>query len=188
MYNNIQYKKMILIIGLGNPGIKYRNTPHNLGFETLDIIKKQESFSFWKNKTKLKSKISQGIINNKKIILAKPQTFMNQSGTAVSQLKNFYKINSKDVWLIHDDLDLNFGDIRIKNNSGAGGHKGVISIIDKLGAKNFNQLKIGIGPKPENIKTEKFVLLKFSKGKQTMIGEAKEKAVDELIKNLSNGD
>ncbi|MBU3918666.1 aminoacyl-tRNA hydrolase [Patescibacteria group bacterium] len=182
MYNT----KMILIIGLGNPGTKYRNTPHNLGFETLDVIKKQGNFSFWKNKAKLKSKISQGRLNDEKIILAKPQTFMNQSGEAVSQLKNFYKILSKDIWLIHDDLDLGLGDVRIKNNSGAGGHKGVISIIDKLGTKDFIQLKIGIGLKPENIKTEKFVLRKFPKEKQEAMAQAKEKAANELIKNLFN--
>lgn len=177
---------MILIIGLGNPGAKYRNTPHNLGFETLDIIKKQGNFSFWNNKAKLKAKISQGRINDEKIILAKPQTFMNQSGEAVCQLKNFYKIQPKDIWLIHDDLDLDLGDIRIKNNSGAGGHKGVESIIDKLGTKDFIQLKIGIGPKSEKIKAEKFVLQKFSKEKQAATVQAKEKAANELIKNLFN--
>ena len=178
---------MILIIGLGNPGTKYKNTPHNLGFEALDIIKKQGNFSFWKNKIKLKAKISQGRINDEKIILAKPQTFMNQSGEAVQLLKNFYKIPTKNIWLIRDDLDLKLGETKIKIDSGAGGHKGVKSMIDKLGTKDFIQLKIGIGPKLEKIKTEKFVLQKFSKEKQVQMAQAKENAIGQFIRNLSNG-
>jgi len=178
---------MILIIGLGNPGLKFKNTPHNLGFEIVDFIKKEADFSIWQNKKNLKAKISQGEINEQKIILAKPQTFMNQSGEAVNLLKNFYKIPLKNIWVIHDDLDLELGKIKIKENSRSAGHKGVQSIIDELGTKNFNRLKIGIGPKPIKIDSKKFVLQKFAKEKQKEIAQAKEKAALLLIKNISNG-
>jgi len=178
---------MILIIGLGNPGTKYKNTPHNLGFEIVNLIKKEGSFSVWKNKAKLKAKISQGEINNQKIILAKPQTFMNSSGQAVSHLIKFYKIPLKNLWVIHDDLDMELGKIRIKKDSKSAGHKGVQSIIDELGTKNFNRLKIGIGPKPIKINSKKFVLQKLPKEKQEKMAQAKEKAALLLIKNISNG-
>ena len=178
---------MILIIGLGNPGLKFKNTPHNLGFEIVDFIKKEADFSIWQNKKNLKAKISQGEINEQKIILAKPQTFMNQSGEAVNLLKNFYKIPLKNIWVIHDDLDLELGKIKIKENSRSAGHKGVQSIIDELGTKNFNRLKIGIGPKPIKIDSKKFVLQKFPKEKQKGIAQAKENATLFLIKNISNG-
>jgi len=178
---------MILIIGLGNPGTKYKNTPHNLGFEIVNLIKKEGSFSVWKNKAKLKAKISQGEINNQKIILAKPQTFMNSSGQVVSHLIKFYKIPLKNLWVIHDDLDMELGKIRIKKDSKSAGHKGVQSIIDELGTKNFNRLKIGIGPKPIKINSKKFVLQKLPKEKQEKMAQAKEKAALLLIKNISNG-
>ncbi len=157
---------MLLIIGLGNPGRKFKSTRHNLGFEIINLIKKQGNFSVWQNKKKLKSKISRGKIGERKIILAKPQTFMNQSGQAVKLLIKFYKIPLKNLWIIQDDLDLETGKIKIKKNSGSGGHKGIQSIIDELGIKNFNRLKIGIGPKPIKIDSKKFVLQKFTKSEK----------------------
>jgi len=166
---------MILIVGLGNPGFKYKNTPHNLGFEVLDLFKKQGNFSFYKNKKKLKAKISRGTIEDKKIILAKPQTFMNQSGQSVKLLKKYYK--PEEIWVIRDDFDLKKGEIRIRKNSGAGGHKGVKSIIDELESHDFFQLKIGAGPVPDSIAPEKFVLRKHQ-------NPNKQKAANFLIENL----
>jgi len=167
---------MILVIGLGNPGLKFKNTRHNLGFDIVNLIKKENGFSLWQNKKKLKSKISQGEIDNEKIILAKPQTFMNQSGQAVSPLMKFYKIPLQNLWVIHDDLDLELGKIKIKKNSRSAGHKGIQSIIDELGTKNFNRLKIGIGPKPVKIDSKKFVLQEFTKNEKEILEKTKKEA------------
>jgi len=176
---------MILIVGLGNPGRKFKSTRHNLGFEIVNLIKKQGDFSVWQNKKKLKSKVSQGKIDNQKIILAKPQTFMNQSGQAVKLLAKFYKIPLKNLWVIQDDLDLEIGKIKIKKNSGSGGHKGIQSIIDELRTKNFNRLKIGIGPKPFRIDSKKFVLQKFNKTETEILKETKKEATHTLQKELN---
>ena len=179
---------MILIVGLGNPGLKFKNTRHNLGFEILNLIKKQNDFSVWQNKKKLKAKVSQGEINNQKIILAKPQTFMNSSGQAVKFLIKFYKIPLKNLWVIHDDLDMELGKIKIKKDSRSAGHKGIQSIIDELGTKNFNRLKIGIGPRPIKIDSKKFVLQKFAKNEKEILKKTKEKASILLLEQLNGRD
>ncbi|MEA3452950.1 MAG: aminoacyl-tRNA hydrolase [Patescibacteria group bacterium] len=176
---------MILIVGLGNPGLKFKNTRHNLGFDIVNIIKKQGVFSAWQDKKKLKAKISQGEINNQKIILAKPETFMNLSGESVSRLIKFYKIPLKNLWVIHDDLDMELGKIKIKINSRSAGHKGVQSIIDQLIKKNFNHLKIGIGPRPIKIDAKKFVLKKFSKEEKKILCEKKKSAATMLLEQLN---
>jgi len=176
---------MILIIGLGNPGLKFKSTRHNLGFELVNYIKRQGGFSAWQNKKRLKAKISQGKIDNKKVILAKPQTFMNQSGQAVKLLVKFYKIPLKNLWVVHDDLDLVFGKMRVKKNSRAAGHKGVQSIIDELGTKNFNRLKVGIGPKQSKINSKKFVLQKFGKKEQKELRRIKEKTTAFLQEQIN---
>jgi len=186
MIETIRYNiKMILIVGLGNPGLKFKNTRHNLGFEIVNLIKKENDFSIWQNKKNLKAKISQGEIDNQKIILAKPQTFMNSSGQAVSRLIKFYKIPLKNLWIIHDDLDMELGKIKIKKNSRSAGHKGIQSIIDELRTKNFNRLKIGIGPKPIKIDAKKFVLQKFSKQEKEILEETKKEAGILLLEQLN---
>ena len=172
-----------LIIGLGNPGGKYQDTRHNIGFEIVDEIKKelQEklnqpeiAFSFEK---KLKSEVS--ILKNKdqKVILAKPQTFMNLSGEAVKEIVRFHKISLENILVIHDDLDLPFGKTRFSKNSGPAGHNGVKSIIQNLGTQDFARLRFGISPveleneKDEKMKipTEKFVLQKFNEDEKEIV-------------------
>ena len=162
---------MILIIGLGNPGKKYQKTRHNLGFRVVDEIAANFQFSpALSQKGGVQSifnvKISKGEIANKKIILAKPQTFMNLSGKAVKKLiSNIQNLTSK-LWIIHDDIDIPLGEIRIVKNRSSAGHKGVESIIRAINSKNFVRFRIGILPKtgkPKNL--EKFVLQKPSKAK-----------------------
>jgi PTH1 family peptidyl-tRNA hydrolase len=183
---------MIIIVGLGNPGKKFQKTRHNLGFMIVESLKlKVKSFSDWKNNKKLLSEISEGEINGQKVILAKPQTFMNNSGKAVKKLisniqnqstkQSFmlgraHKIMCSDLasklWIVHDDIDLPLGKIRISIARGAAGHKGVQSIIDELGTKNFVRFKVGIQPKtgkPKNL--EKFVLQKPSETKPSETGD-----------------
>lgn len=179
---------MILIIGLGNPGLKFKNTRHNLGFEIVNRLKKKGAFSAWQNKKRLKAKISHGKIENQKIILAKPQTFMNQSGRAVNHLMKFYKIPLKNLWVVYDDIDLVLGKIKIKKKSRSGGHKGVQSIIDELGTKSFSRLKIGVGLKQPKIDSKKFVLQKLTKSEREVLKTSQKESVVILLTELNSKD
>ena len=155
---------MIAIIGLGNPGNKYKRTKHNLGFIVIDKFAEENNFPEFKLSKKANSLISESDFNEKKIILIKPQTFMNNSGKAVKELK------AKDIIVVHDDIDLSLRKIRISKKRGSAGHKGVDSIIKELKTNDFWRIRIGIQQKkkPENV--EKFVLQKFEK--ETAVGKA----------------
>ena len=149
---------MKLIVGLGNPGEKYKKQRHNVGFMILDQFAKEENLS-WEDNSKLKSKM----VKLKDTFLMKPQTFMNNSGDAVSLVSHFYKISPEDITVIHDDVDLPFGEIKNQFNIGPAGHHGVEDIILKLGTKEFNRIRGGIG-RPENadIPVDEYVLMDFS--------------------------
>lgn len=163
---------MILIVGLGNPGKKYEKTRHNIGFRVVDYLQNFLSFSNWKKEKRLLAGISKGKINKKEIILAKPQTFMNLSGKAVKSLMAKYKLPATNLWVVHDDIDLPLGKIRISKGRGAAGHKGVESIIKAINSKNFIRFRIGIQPKTGKSKnTEAFVLQKFNKEGEKIVKE-----------------
>ncbi|MAT22446.1 MAG: aminoacyl-tRNA hydrolase [Rhodobiaceae bacterium] len=133
---------MQLIVGLGNPGKKYQYTRHNIGYMAIEnIISAQLNY---KIKNKFNSIIYEVIIDNNKIILVKPETYMNNSGDAVYQIANFYKINSKDIFVLHDELDIPFGKIRIKIGGGNAGHNGLKSITNKID-NNYTRVRLGIG-------------------------------------------
>ena len=173
---------MKLIIGLGNPGKQYQKTWHNLGFLFLDEFQKQNSDNFdgFKLNKKFKAKISTGQLCEEKIILAKPQTFMNLSGEAVRLLLKFYKLKPKDLWVVHDDIDLPLGKIKISQNVSAAGHKGVQNIIDNLKSKNFTRFRLGIKTEKEyKIPTEEFVLQKFS-SEEKILKQSIEKTIQSL--------
>lgn len=161
---------MFLIVGLGNPGKKYQNTRHNLGFMVLDAFSKENDFPEFSFDKNFHTEISQNTVAGQKIILAKPQTFMNLSGGAVKEIISYYKIPSENAWVVHDDIDIVLGKIKISQDSGAAGHKGIKSIIENLGTQNFTRFRAGIQPekgKPKNV--ENFVIKDFSKsetGKQ----------------------
>ena len=125
---------MILIIGLGNPGKKYDSSRHNLGFLVLDKFSKKNHFEF-KSSKKLKSKISKGSFGKKRIVLAKPQTLMNNSGKSAKILATKYKTQSTNIFIVHDDIDIPLGKMKIVKNRGAGGHKGIQSIINEIKTK-----------------------------------------------------
>lgn len=149
---------MILIVGLGNPGSQYKYTYHNLGFEVIDAFLKKHEFPQFRESKKCSSLISE----KEDVILAKPQTFMNRSGVAVQCLMK--KHNPKSLIVIHDEIDLPQEQVRVAQNKGAAGHKGVQSIITELGTQDFLRIRIGIQPesgKPEGI--EDFVLKKYKK-------------------------
>ncbi|MHC2995183.1 MAG: aminoacyl-tRNA hydrolase [Candidatus Atribacteria bacterium] len=135
---------MKIVVGLGNPGLKYEFTRHNIGFRIIDNLAQDIGIEFKKVKSYY-SLISRGKINNYKIILVKPQTFMNLSGRAVSKIASYYKISFSDLLIVYDDLNLELGQIRIRKRGSAGGHKGMESIIQFLGHEEIPRLKIGIG-------------------------------------------
>jgi len=185
---------MKLIIGLGNPGEKYIKTRHNIGFRVADELTKELGSENWQLKSKLKALISESIFNNEKILLAKPQTFMNLSGQAVKALSTYYKINPQNIWIIHDDIDLPLGTFKISQNITSAGHKGVQSIIDSLGTKDFVRFRIGIRPDnskqvavSKKIDTERFVLEKFSKDEERIIKQIIKKTTDALLVALEDG-
>lgn len=149
---------MKLIVGLGNPGEKYKNNRHNAGFLAIDSIAAANG-GIWS----LEDKFNAEICKLDDTMLVKPHTFMNNSGEAVSQIVNFYHINLNDLTIIHDDVDMEFGTTRLKKGMSSGGHHGVENIIEKLGTKEFWRLKIGVG-RPENSKfdVEDWVLTDFA--------------------------
>lgn len=172
---------MKLVVGLGNPGKKYENNRHNAGFVIIEKLKEYFEFPDFEFFKKFEAEISEGNINGEKIILVKPQTFMNNSGESVQKITGFYKLSPENIIVIHDDLDIDFGIAKISNDSGAAGHNGVQDIIDKLGTKNFKRIRIGIEGeekrKSRKIPGDVFVLQDFS--------EEELKAIEKLAKKIS---
>ena len=152
---------MKLIVGLGNPGLEYLNNRHNLGFMALDSLSAHYQFEYWKSK--FDGMFSSKLFGSEKIILVKPQTYMNLSGFCVAKFKQFFKVNDDDIFVIYDDIDLGFGDKRLKQGGGDAGHKGVRSISQHLGNKNFYRIRIGVGRPKEKEDVSSFVLSNFSK-------------------------
>jgi len=148
----------ILIIGLGNPGREFSRTRHNLGFQVLDQFRKRKNLLPFQLKKNVHSLISESLLSRKKIILAKPQTFMNNSGRAVKSL--LQKIKPDQIWVIQDDLDLPLGKMKISSNRGAGGHHGIESIIQEIGTNNFSRFRLGIKTKHSS-PSKAFVIQKF---------------------------
>lgn len=172
---------MFLLIGLGNPGEKYTNTRHNVGFFVLDQMREELSLPEFKQEEKFKSKISK----NTNYLLAKPQTFMNNSGEAVRLLANYYKIEPKKIIIIHDDKDIPLGEFRLQADRSSAGHNGVQSIIDHLKTQDFTRLRIGIKTETsEKIPTEKFVLQCFLSEEKTLLQTAITDAKEELLKSI----
>lgn len=182
---------MFVVVGLGNPGKKFEGTRHNLGFQAIDAFLKQNkavfNFSNWKINPKSKALIAAGqkpifcqrdrkkrenFLQSSTVFLVKPQTFMNNSGKSVKEIVKNYKVEIKNLVIIHDDIDLPLGKFKISFSRGSAGHKGVESIIKELGTKNFSRLRIGIQPntgKPKDV--EKFVLERFNEEEMSIIKE-----------------
>lgn len=150
---------MNLIVGLGNPGDNYRLTRHNAGFMVIDHL--AQVYGIRVSKRGCLSSYGEGKFNDQKVLLAKPQTFMNRSGSAVKKLLDFLKVKLIDLMVIHDDIDLEFGRLRIVDRGGHGGHKGVFSIIETINSQDFKRVKIGIGRPRYDESTEDYVLSPF---------------------------
>jgi PTH1 family peptidyl-tRNA hydrolase len=157
---------MYLLVGLGNPGSKYKKNRHNVGHMTIDMIVKKYNLKK-KNKNKF-GDIFEGHLSNKKIFALKPKEFMNLSGISIKKFLDFYKINMKNLLIIHDDIDLPFGKIKIKIGGGNAGHRGLES-IDSLIGKNYKRIRIGIDRPKNNKSVDKFVLENFEKTEEKEI-------------------
>lgn len=166
--------EMKLVVGLGNPGQSYEGTRHNVGFETIDHCEK--SLNIPLNQSKFKGAYGFDNINNEKIFLLKPLTFMNLSGESVVPLMNFYKISVENLLVIYDDLDLKPGTIRLRQKGSHGGHNGMKSIINHLGTDEFNRIRIGIGRPEPGISVSNYVLGSFHSSERELINEATLKA------------
>ena len=174
-----------LIIGLGNPGREYRETRHNVGFMLLDRLTVKLNAHF----TRLQSRalVASAIYQERKIILAKPQTFMNLSGQSVQGLIHFYKLPLENLLIAHDDLDLPVGTIRIRPDGGSAGQKGMSSTIERLGTDEFPRLRLGIGRPPGQMLAPDYVLQDFSHADQTIISETLNRAVEAALTWVTDG-
>lgn len=169
-------KTMIVIAGLGNPTDKYRGTRHNVGFEAVDKIASDNNILM--ETYKHKAMCGKGIIGGEKVLLMKPQTFMNNSGEAIREAMDFYKFNPEDdLVIIYDDISLAEGKLRIRSKGSAGGHNGIKSIIAHTGTEKFKRIRIGIGEKPERMDLADYVLGHFS--------AADKKLIDDGLSNAS---
>jgi PTH1 family peptidyl-tRNA hydrolase len=169
-YYTVGLNKSILLVGLGNPGKEYEGTRHNAGFICLDeFVSRTGEMEKWVQKKDLKCLLSTGRIGDSRVFAVKPATFMNLSGEAAQAVASFYKIPPDQICVIHDELDIDFGQIRLRKGGSAAGHNGVKSVIQHLG-EDFSRIRIGVGPKtPEKIKSEDFVLQKFSEEQQAQL-------------------
>lgn len=157
-----------IVVGLGNNGDKYSETRHNIGFKAVNYFAERNDFPSWTTKKNLKSEISENKINGNKIILIKPTTFMNNSGEAVQLVKRFYKLENENILIVHDDVDIDFGQIRMRTDGKSAGHNGIRSVISSLNNEYFSRVRIGVGPKkPAQIPSEDFVLKNFSSAQQS---------------------
>ncbi|MBU1088580.1 aminoacyl-tRNA hydrolase [Patescibacteria group bacterium] len=175
---------MKLFVGLGNPEKIYQNTRHNIGANVILELSKKIKTKLNK-KTKLSSQVGWGI--NKKNLLAIPTTFMNNSGLAVQKLINFYKITSKNLYVIHDDLDLKVGEYKIQFDRGPAGHNGIKSIIESLNTQAFWRIRIGIDHPKNNISAEDYVLKPFSTSEKAIISQTIDKVIKEIDKIINPG-
>lgn len=177
---------MYLIAGLGNPTKQYEHTRHNIGFEVIDAL--AEKYNITIKEKKHKALIGKGTIEGQKVILAKPQTYMNLSGESIVELVHYYKLNAEDeLIVIYDDISFAPGNLRIRQSGSAGGHNGVKSIIKCLDTQKFMRIKVGVGEKPKDWDLADFVLGRFSKEEQEELDGAIGRAM-EAVGLMVNGE
>ena len=168
---------MLVIVGLGNPDDKYQGTRHNVGFDVIDLL--AEKYNIAVDTKKHRAYIGKGIIGGQKVILAKPQTYMNLSGESVRSLVEYYKVDPEtELLIIFDDISLDVGQLRIRKKGSAGGHNGIKNIIANLGTSVFQRIKVGVGEKPKGYDLADYVLGRFSKEERELIKEGFECAAE----------
>jgi PTH1 family peptidyl-tRNA hydrolase len=172
---------MKLIVGLGNPGAQYAKTRHNVGFMVVDALAEKLEAGKWKLEAKFEAEIAETNHNGDKLILAKPQTFMNDSGRAIQKLMQFYKIDLADVVIAYDEIDLIMGQIRVRTEGGSGGHRGVESTINNIG-EGFTRVRIGIDPNDRTKEaSEEYVLKPFSSSQRKLLPATINSAVSVIL-------
>lgn len=175
---------MKIIIGLGNPGKQYEKTRHNAGFIAIDRLREKWDFPDFSLSSKFNAEISERMIDGEKVLLVKPQSFMNRSGQVVRSIMDYYKLSPADVAVIHDDLDIDLGTFKVSTSSSAAGHNGIQSIIDHLGTQEFKRIRIGIEgterKKNRLMPGDKFVLQDFSEEEMGIILSA----IEDIAKNI----
>lgn len=176
---------MYIIVGLGNPGKKYEDTRHNIGFKTIDAL--ADKLNIKVNKMKFKGLVGEGRIAGEKVILLKPHTFMNNSGESVVEILNFYKLKPENLLVVVDDIDIEFAQLKIKKNGSAGTHNGLKSIVNLIGSKDFARFKIGVGKKHPNEDLASFVLSNFPSRDKKHIEDAVDACSESIIKTVTDG-
>ena len=176
---------MQAVIGLGNPGFKYSKTKHNVGFDTIDIIAKRHGVKI--KKKEHKALVGECMIGENKVLLVKPQTYMNNSGEAVRAIVDYYKLDISDIIVISDDLTLDIGVLRLRKKGSAGGHNGLKSIIKCLGSEEFARLRVGIGKVPPEWEIIDYVLSRFDRKDRAAVKETMEAAADAIECALTDG-
>ncbi len=178
-------QEIYLIIGLGNPGREYKDTRHNIGFMLIDHL--AERIGARGMKVQSKAIVISGLHEERKLILAKPQTYMNLSGQSVQGLLHFYKIPHSHLLVAHDDLDIPYGTIRIRASGGPGGQRGMANTIELLGTKDFPRLRLGIGRPPGRMDAKDYVLQDFSKDELKLMPDILSRASDATLEFVMNG-
>ncbi len=176
---------MYIIAGLGNPGKQYENTRHNVGFGVIDIL--ADRMGICVDEKKHKGLCGRGVLKGQKVVLLKPQTFMNLSGESVRAAADFYKVDQEQILVIYDDVSLEPGQLRIRGKGSAGGHNGIKNLIAHLGTQEFPRVKVGVGEKPKSMDLADYVLSRFSKGEQELMEEAFKNAADAAVMIISQG-
>ena len=176
---------MYLIVGLGNPEKDYKNTRHNMGFDTINKI--SEQYQIEVDKKKFKGLYGKGIIENEKVILLKPQTFMNLSGESIKEAIDFYQIEEDKLIVIYDDMDIEPGNIKVRKMGGAGSHNGMKSVIQHLNTKHFARIRIGIGNPEDKKDAINYVIGAIPKEEREILEKATELARDAVVEIIKNG-
>ena len=177
---------MYIIVGLGNPDRKYQNTRHNIGFDVIDVIADKNHITVGERKHK--ALIGKGFVGGQKVVLVKPQTYMNLSGESVREVIDFYKVDEKnELIVISDDVSLDVGQIRIRKKGSAGGHNGLKNIILHLGHDEFHRVRMGVGEKPEGYDLVDYVLGHFSGEEREIMDESANRAADAIGVMMTDG-
>lgn len=185
MFAEPDFNPFYLITGLGNPGRDYKETRHNIGFMALDRLAARLDQTF--GKVQSQALIARADYKGSRLILAKPQTYMNLSGQAVGALARFYKVSPAHLIVAYDDVDLPFGSIRIRPGGGSAGQKGMLSIIERLGSENFPRMRLGIGRPPGRMDAANYVLLPFHKDEQAELPFILDRAADAILTFVTGG-
>ena len=178
-------KKMYLIAGLGNPTKEYDKTRHNVDFSVIDVLADRYRIDI--SEKKHKALCGRGVIEGQKVLLLKPQTFMNLSGESIRAAADYYKIEPEEMIVIYDDISLDPGQLRIRLKGSAGGHNGIKNIIANLGTQDFPRIKVGVGAKPPRMDLADYVLSRFGAGEQKLMEEAFGEAAEAAVMMMTDG-